>query len=139
MGRPWRWLRSCPELAPRCTFSKNRSLEADASALLFHALDAFEGMPQDRQPHQRSGLSCSGSHEPIRNAAIWNRYVWYMLESAGNYPSSRVGLEPNFFNWTMTYRRDSDIHWPYWLTLDRESNLQPNCLHYDGAHWTGQT
>nr|CAD7400505.1 unnamed protein product [Timema poppensis] len=40
------------------------------------------------------------------------RYVLFLLEPPGTYLSNLKDL-PNFFNWTMTYRHDSDIYRPY--------------------------
>nr|CAD7438979.1 unnamed protein product [Timema bartmani] len=40
------------------------------------------------------------------------RYVLFLLEPPGTYLSDLKDL-PNFFNWTMTYRYDSDIYRPY--------------------------
>nr|CAD7198918.1 unnamed protein product [Timema douglasi] len=39
-------------------------------------------------------------------------YVMFLLEPPGTYLSNLKDL-PNFFNWTMTYRHDSDIYRPY--------------------------
>ena len=40
------------------------------------------------------------------------RYVFWSLESAQYYPADNA-LEEGVFNWTMTYRRDSDFQLPY--------------------------
>ena len=40
------------------------------------------------------------------------RYVHYIMESA-QYLYTDISKMNNFFNWTMTYRRDSDFYRPY--------------------------
>ena len=40
------------------------------------------------------------------------RYIHYIMESA-QYLYTDISTMNNFFNWTMTYRRDSDFYRPY--------------------------
>ncbi|XP_063232137.1 alpha-(1,3)-fucosyltransferase C-like [Bacillus rossius redtenbacheri] len=50
------------------------------------------------------------------------RYVFYLMEPPGVY-RTRLKDFPGFFNWTMTYRRDSDVHRPYGIFLPRNGSL----------------
>ncbi|XP_067002550.2 alpha-(1,3)-fucosyltransferase C [Anabrus simplex] len=44
------------------------------------------------------------------------RYVFFLLESPQNVPVSTLPVYKDYFNWTLTYRFDSDIWRPYgWL------------------------
>nr|CAD7439752.1 unnamed protein product [Timema bartmani] len=65
-------------------------------AILFHMIDKSiielqQDMPDKRSAHQR--------------------YIFFLQESPGMH-ATPVKF-PNFFNWTVTYRRDSDIYIPY--------------------------
>lgn len=86
----------CPNT--NCYFTNNRSLfgedQSQFDAILFHQRSLMEtDLPKKRLPHQR--------------------YIMFMLESA-QYNMGFESLKWNsFFNWTMTYRRDSDIPFPY--------------------------
>lgn len=83
-------LDSCPEL--NCLLTNNLSLVNYSSAIVFHPSDtSMDDVPVYRHPHQR--------------------YVFYLLESPQN--TVLTHIPPDFFNWTMTYRRDSDIFAPY--------------------------
>ena len=43
-------------------------------------------------------------------------YVMFLMESPLNSGFNHYEKFKNFFNWTMTYRRDSDIYRPYgWI------------------------
>ena len=83
----------CPET--RCFATDNRSMlpVEKFDAIFFHqrSLD-FNDIPEKRLPSQR--------------------YVHYIMESA-QYLYLDIGTMNNFFNWTMTYRRDSDFYRPY--------------------------
>ncbi|XP_059083728.1 alpha-(1,3)-fucosyltransferase C-like [Tigriopus californicus] len=85
----------CPD-AP-CYVTSNRSLMPldQFDALVFHPRAnsfAMANMPKIRSPHQR--------------------YIMWIIES-GCYPSHALPKFDNFFNWTMSYRLDSDILQPY--------------------------
>ena len=44
-------------------------------------------------------------------------YVMFMMESPSNDVKFNYEKFENYFNWTMTYRRDSDIYNPYgWIS-----------------------
>lgn len=85
----------CPN-AP-CYVTSNRSLMPldQFDALVFHPRAnsfSIDNTPKIRSPHQR--------------------YVMWIIES-GCYPSRHLPSFDNFFNWTMSYRLDSDILRPY--------------------------
>ena len=99
-------LQSCPNLAGRCVITDNRSELQSASAVLFHAddlwkmwftsLDSKSWKPRYRDPSQ----------------------VWVMLSQEA--PPHLFGwFPPNFFNWTMSYRRDSTILHTYMSHVKR--------------------
>ncbi|XP_074716897.1 alpha-(1,3)-fucosyltransferase 4-like [Strix uralensis] len=81
-----------------CRLSADRSRYAEAQAVLFHhrdlALHGARGLPRGPPPR------------PPRQ--LW---VWMNFES----PSHSPGLQglAGLFNWTMSYRRDSDVFVPY--------------------------
>ncbi|XP_009904445.2 alpha-(1,3)-fucosyltransferase 4 [Dryobates pubescens] len=81
-----------------CRLSADRSRYGEAHAVLFHhrdlALHGAEGLPRGPPPR------------PPRQ--LW---VWMNFESPSHSPGLR-GLA-GLFNWTMTYRRDSDVFVPY--------------------------
>ncbi|NXT21024.1 FUT4 fucosyltransferase, partial [Syrrhaptes paradoxus] len=81
-----------------CRLSADRSRLAEAQAVLFHhrdlALHGVEGLPRGPPPR------------PPRQ--LW---VWMNFESPSHSPGLR-GLA-GIFNWTMSYRRDSDVFVPY--------------------------
>ncbi|XP_063230901.1 alpha-(1,3)-fucosyltransferase C-like [Bacillus rossius redtenbacheri] len=70
----------------------------DFDAIIFHAWQlgwiTKRALSARRRPHQR--------------------YVFFLLESPSIH-RSRLDHLTDFFNWTMTYRRDSDIYRPYSL------------------------
>lgn len=56
-----------------------------------------------------------------------DRYVALLLESPLMTKFTRFDVVEGFFNWTMTYRRDSDIPYPYgaFLQLPQASQKDP--------------
>ncbi|KAL0829940.1 hypothetical protein ABMA28_003413 [Loxostege sticticalis] len=58
-------------------------------------------LPKKRSPHQK--------------------YIFFNLESADNYPVCHSMFD-GFFNWTATYKLDSDIPYPYIVIKDRRGN-----------------
>lgn len=90
--------KTCPE--PRCVFAERTQHSHLADAILFPwtNIRQYSRLPTRSSPSQ-----------------MW---VFFTLESPdtdwilrGN--DGRYGKYNNFFNWTMTYRTDSDIHIPY--------------------------
>ncbi|XP_042894295.1 alpha-(1,3)-fucosyltransferase C-like [Penaeus japonicus] len=89
-------LQGCPETRCVFTFDPAEDDPSDADALIFHANDFdVEAVPRTRRPHQR--------------------YVWLNLEAPApqNRLQNRRHWVPNFFNWTLTYNRDSHLFMPY--------------------------
>lgn len=88
-------LQGCPET--RCVFTFDPAGDQDdADALIFHANDFdAEAVPRARRPHQR--------------------YIWFNLEAPAPQGAHQRGRpwERDFFNWTFTYNRDSDLFMPY--------------------------
>lgn len=77
-----------------CIFTRDISRAAEADALIFHSRDfKAKTIPGVRKPSQR--------------------YIWLYHEAPGmeNAGISQVGEE--FFNWTYTYHRDSDLLFLY--------------------------
>jgi alpha-1,3-fucosyltransferase len=79
----------CPKRS--CLFTTDMSLIQQSDVVVLH-FDTLNDFPRNRQPHQR--------------------FVFYHFESPENTASILMD-DPRFrfdyFNWTMTYRRDSDI------------------------------
>ncbi|XP_053912731.1 alpha-(1,3)-fucosyltransferase 4 [Cuculus canorus] len=87
-----------PAECPRCRLSAERSRLGEAHAVLFHHRDlALRGA---------RALPRGAPARPPRQ-----RWVWMNFES----PSHSPGLSDlgGIFNWTMSYRRDSDVFVPY--------------------------
>lgn len=78
-----------------CTLTANRSRQLEAQAVLFHHRDLI--------------LQGAGDLPQARPAG--QRWVWMNFES----PSHSAGLRSlaGLFNWTMSYRVDSDVFVPY--------------------------
>ena len=93
-------LQSCPNLLGKCAMTDNKSEILSSSAVVFHmddlwkiwflSLDSKSWKPQYRDPSQ----------------------VWVMLSQEAP-PHLWGWFPPNFFNWTMSYRRDSTIFHTY--------------------------
>ncbi|KAK4006460.1 hypothetical protein OUZ56_011613 [Daphnia magna] len=79
----------CP--VKSCVFTTDMSLIEQSDIVVLH-FDTLDDYPMNRQPHQR--------------------FVFYHFESPENTASTLLDdprFRYNYFNWTMTYRRDSDI------------------------------
>jgi alpha-1,3-fucosyltransferase len=77
----------------QCETSDNRTDVQNYDAIVFHLRTWNKrDLPKRRSPHQR--------------------YVFFSLESPA-WAAYRVARMANFFNWTMTYRWDSDMVAPY--------------------------
>ncbi|XP_041879614.1 alpha-(1,3)-fucosyltransferase 4 [Corvus kubaryi] len=81
-----------------CRLSADRSRFGEAQAVLFHHRDLAR--------HGAQGLPRGFPPRPPRQ-----RWVWMNFESPSHSPGLR-GLA-GLFNWTMSYRRDSDVFVPY--------------------------
>lgn len=112
----------CPDLKDKCVLTADRSLADRADAIVFHFMvDDFmpNDVPKTRSPSQR--------------------YVFLTVEAPPNYRiwgRNMLHAPPNFFNWTMTYRYDSDVPWVYggyWISPEKNKRLgfTPENLPYD--------
>ena len=106
----WAWLREkgVGACSDRCTFTTDRSLILNASAVVFCCGAVYwNDVPSVRIPSQR--------------------YVFDALESAINiyvdWSTLKDQRARHFFNWTNTYRRDSHIFAPYGVFLKRTGTV----------------
>lgn len=79
-------------LVKSCLFTTDLSLIQQSDIVVLH-FDTLDDYPLERQPHQR--------------------FVFYHFESPDNTATTLMNdarFRYNYFNWTMTYRRDSDIY-----------------------------
>ncbi|XP_011308179.1 alpha-(1,3)-fucosyltransferase C-like [Fopius arisanus] len=94
--------RDCP--VSHCYGTPNRSLMKslqDYDAILFHGIEMnIKDLPTARSDFQR--------------------YIFFSWESSASRPINDLYfvLAPNFYNWTMSYRLDSDIRRPYGRVRD---------------------
>lgn len=61
-----------------------------------------------------------------RIRGVYQRYIFYSLAAPYEVKLPEL-LSKNFFNWTMTYRSDSDIHYPY-KYIRKINNTSKNIL-----------
>nr|CAD2194554.1 unnamed protein product [Meloidogyne enterolobii] len=100
----------------KCIYTDNRSLEQQASLLVFHIRDNLDKMPEHRTPQQL--------------------YTFFILESPPHTWGLGRDVPPDFFNITMTYRADSDVHYPYDMFEEyTEKDLENGLVTYDQI-WT---
>ncbi|XP_044161361.1 3-galactosyl-N-acetylglucosaminide 4-alpha-L-fucosyltransferase FUT3-like [Bufo gargarizans] len=99
----WKWpwgyqspLDKCPEYGIfGCKLTVDRSLYGVADAVLIHHADIMydkNSLPQEPKPN-------------------FQRWIWYNMEPPRIIQNLK--MLDNLFNMTMTFRRDSDIHYPY--------------------------
>jgi len=82
----------------QCFTTSDRSLLNQSDAIIFHIRDLdMKDLPDHRFAHQ-----------------YW---IFYLLESPSNTPRFFNTLD-NMFNWTFTYRRDSDLFSPYSVNVN---------------------
>ena len=99
----------CP--AVNCVITKDRQDLSSISgfdAIIFHYkdIDMLKNSQLPNQKHRRSN----------------QRYVMYFSESPVNYDLDYDRFS-NFFNWTMTYRLDTDIPNPYGRIVPKQQKL----------------
>lgn len=100
--------RKCPYT--NCIVTANRSLLGDYTlfdVVAFHGIKLFNiaiiyDFPKRRSPHQK--------------------YVYINIESPSNYPVCTHYFD-RYFNWTWTYKLDSDLRWGYFLIRDSTGNI----------------
>lgn len=95
--------KNCP--VSNCYTTKIRDLPVELfDAIIFHGArysTRYDSYPEKRNPHQK--------------------YIFYSLESPYNTKFDDT-VNEHFYNWTLTYRRDSDIYNPYAL-INCEDNV----------------
>lgn len=103
----------CP--VQNCVLTDDRNQLGSSDAILFHVFDFDQAdlpNPQQRQSHQR--------------------YIFYNYETGLGLEDLPpfVVTEEDFFNWTMTYRRDSDIFdtRPYGILKRKASAPNPSSI-----------
>lgn len=129
-GNVWSKLRmdlneSCPD--NNCRLTTDRRLLNESDAVIFHFWhDKLDSLPAFRRPDQR--------------------YVYLNFESAvrsrNYFPWKQI--PPNFFNWTATYRLDSDLFGKMFYGFQFENKSSPlvgqnNLTNYYGLNVTSKT
>lgn len=99
------YLKNCDCPKKNCVFTSNKNLLKSSDqydAILFNGAEQWNLMelPKTRSPHQFYVVNLSESPALVK----------HKLES-----------DYDFYNWTMTYRLDSDILWTYGSILDLET------------------
>ncbi|CAN7982876.1 unnamed protein product, partial [Ixodes hexagonus] len=93
-------LRNCSR---KCYVTNDRSLLNYSDAVVFHVLDwNVKDVPLLRSPAQR--------------------WVWWIMESPHNTWFGDYHTMKSTFNWTMSYRRDSDVLVPYGRFVERNDS-----------------
>ncbi|XP_010860930.1 PREDICTED: alpha-(1,3)-fucosyltransferase 4 [Bison bison bison] len=111
-----------------CVLHTDRAAYEEAQAVLFHHRDLVKGPPDWPPPwgvqmppvEEREGLVMDDEGQEAEaetSAALGprppgQRWVWMNFESPSHSPGLQ-GLAGNIFNWTLSYRADSDIFVPY--------------------------
>ncbi|XP_055471376.1 alpha-(1,3)-fucosyltransferase 4 [Psammomys obesus] len=119
-----------------CRLLTDRAAYGEAQAVLFHHRDLVKGPPDWPPPWgaqgrtdealelrvfddqegavmlAREALETAGSRPPGQ------RWVWMNFESPSHTPGLR-GLARDLFNWTLSYRTDSDVFVPYGFLYPR--------------------
>ncbi|KAM7085650.1 alpha-(1,3)-fucosyltransferase 4 [Molossus nigricans] len=115
---------------PGCRLLTDRTAYAEAQAVLFHHRDLVKG-PLDWPPpwgarmrtaqelelrvldHKEEAAAVAAeAHGVSGHRPPGQRWVWMNFESPSHSPGLR-SLAGNLFNWTLSYRADSDVFVPY--------------------------
>ncbi len=98
-----------------CLTTYDRSFLNESDALLFHAInfDPVNDAPLQRMPHQRYVFFSYEAEAPSRSSPVFQHLT-----------------VKGFYNWTMTYRRDSDIYSsePYGLLRRKNTSLMSETM-----------
>ncbi|XP_050052502.2 alpha-(1,3)-fucosyltransferase C-like [Dermacentor andersoni] len=92
-------LENCPA---KCLVTNDRRLIEYSDAVIFHVRDLKMA---DLPPKRFS----------------WQKWVFFLMESPPHTGFRDFHLTHGMFNWTMTYRRDSDVYVPYGRVIPRDS------------------
>ena len=103
-----------------CHLTSNKAFLSNINrfdAILFHMRN---------MEHEKPWITKSSTWNKMMNERNpQQRYIMYTLESPAN-DKFPYGFFDNFFNWTMTYRLDSDIPQPYgWISRIGDASLEP--------------
>ena len=112
----------CP--VSNCYITNNREYLkslSDFDAILFHYRDMVLNPLNPGLPNQR-----------LRKPG--QRYVMFFVESPENYKYDYDRFS-NFFNWTMTYRMDSDIQAPYGRVIPKSSGFSYMPKNNEAGTW----
>ncbi|KAH6926653.1 hypothetical protein HPB50_020852 [Hyalomma asiaticum] len=86
-----------------CLITNDPLLVEHSDAVVFHVLN----MTIDSLPSRRH---------------MWQKWVFYLMESPPHTRFIHFNHTRRMFNWTMTYRRDSDVYVPYGRLLPRDAS-----------------
>ncbi|KAM5245520.1 alpha-(1,3)-fucosyltransferase 4 [Ctenodactylus gundi] len=102
-----------------CRLLTDRASYAEAQAVLFHHRDLVRGSPDWPPPWRGPGrfleeapAGAAQAPEVAGPRPPGQRWVWMNFESPSHSPGLS-GLAGSLFNWTLSYRADSDIFVPY--------------------------
>uniref|UniRef100_A0A8C8VSR7 Fucosyltransferase n=1 Tax=Peromyscus maniculatus bairdii TaxID=230844 RepID=A0A8C8VSR7_PERMB len=136
-GHPW----PPPDCSLRfnisgCRLLTDRAAYGDAQAVLFHHRDLVKGPPDWPPPwgaqvrtdealelsvfddQEGAAMLAGEALETTGSRPPGQRWVWMNFESPSHSPGLR-GLPKNLFNWTLSYRADSDVFVPYGFLYPR--------------------
>ncbi|OXA59828.1 alpha-(1,3)-fucosyltransferase C [Folsomia candida] len=103
------YLDEANRFCPRCAFTENQSLWRDSDAIVFHGRMLPDVIPPRQKPNE-----------------LW---VFMLFEALTNYDlksiTDKIVKFDGVFNWTMTYRRDSDIFMPYGKFVNVTKHQRP--------------
>ncbi|XP_075822910.1 alpha-(1,3)-fucosyltransferase 4 [Microtus pennsylvanicus] len=119
-----------------CRLLTDRAAYGEAQAVLFHHRDLVKGPPDWPPPwgaqvrtdealelrvfddHEGAAMLAGEALETAGSRPPGQRWVWMNFESPSHTPGLR-GLAKNLFNWTLSYRADSDVFVPYGFLYPR--------------------
>ncbi|KAH7975247.1 hypothetical protein HPB49_025309 [Dermacentor silvarum] len=90
------------ECAPTCRITNDRRLIEHSDAVIFHVRD----LDMTDLPPKRFS---------------WQRWVFFSMEPPPHAGFTEFHFTHGMFNWTMTYRRDSDAYTPYGRFVPRDA------------------
>ncbi|XP_074160592.1 alpha-(1,3)-fucosyltransferase 4 [Sminthopsis crassicaudata] len=113
-----------------CRLLTDRRAYWEANAVLFHHRDLVRTLdwpppqiePGDVLDQDTTTAGAASSGRPDRPPG--QRWVWMNFESPTNSPRLE-SLEGSLFNWTLSYRADSDIFVPYGYLYPRSNPEEP--------------
>lgn len=95
-------------IANKCTMVRDQKLLNSSSAVIFHVRDiTYTNMPQFKPKH--------------------TKFLFFSHESPEMTFITLKGLPIGYFDWTFTYRLDSDVYCPYGYVEPNASPLGTSC------------